>query len=336
MCVCVCVCVCVFTDVCRGRGERYVYTLYTVHVHTQTSIFCTGKDNSLDDSNGVTHAVVLKLVEGLEMKGHHLYCDNYYSSPSLFSCLQQLGFGACGTVRCNRQRMPLEISSAKLQKGEVVTSVVQEGMTALKWRDKRQVTMLSTIHDTTMVTKRRRSRLAPGGVEEVQKPLMIDRYNMYMGGVDKADQLLAYYGFAHRTVKWWRRAFFHLLDNAIVNAYILYRISTQAGRKLDHKHFRIELAKQLLGSTPSPAPHHFSALHPQARLTERHFPEKIPPCSSGRASQPVCVVCSNKKGRGKKTTTYRCKQCLFPMCVVPCFELYHTKVDPARHLEEVM
>lgn len=34
-------------------------------------------------------------------------------------------------------------------------------MQALKLRDKRYVTMLSTIHDTSMVTKRRRSRLAP-------------------------------------------------------------------------------------------------------------------------------------------------------------------------------
>jgi len=68
-----------------------------------------------------------------------------------------------------------------------------------------------------------------------------------MGGVDKGDQLMSYYGFSHRTVKWWRRAFFHLFENAIVNAYILYRLSTQPGHMLDHKQFRIELAKQLLG-----------------------------------------------------------------------------------------
>ena len=298
----------------------------------------TGKDDSLDDSNGVTHGVVLKLLEGLENKGHHVYCDNYYTSPTLFSSLLQLGFGACGTVRLDGRRMPQAISDAKLNKGEVFSCEVETGMQALKWRDKRHVTMLSTIHDTSMVTKRRRSRLAPGGVQEIQKPLMIERYNMYMGGVDKADQLLSYYGFGHRTVKWWRRAFFHLFDNAIVNAYILYRISAQSGRKMDHKHFRIELAKGLLGSTPSPVHNPsrpLNTLPPQARLTERHFPEKVPPCLSGRASQPVCVVCSNKKGRGKKTTTYRCKQCKQPMCVVPCFELHHTKVDPVRNLEEV-
>ena len=43
---------------------------YDIHI-----LIITGKDNSLDESNGVTHAVVLKLVEGLENRGHHLYCQ---------------------------------------------------------------------------------------------------------------------------------------------------------------------------------------------------------------------------------------------------------------------
>ena len=126
-----------------------------------------------------------------------------------------------------------------------------------------------------------------------------------------------------------------MLENAIVNAYILYRLSVQDGRKLDHKQFRIELAKQLLGNADSHTdpPNHFNVLPPPAQLTERHFLEKVQPCTSGRPSQHACVVCSNKKGRGRKTT-YQCKQCKLPMCIVP-FELYHTKVDPIRHLEQV-
>ena len=47
-----------------------------------------------------------------------------------------------------------------------------------------------------------------------------------MGEVDEADQLISYYGFSHRTVKWWRRVLFHLLDVAVVNTYIIYCQST--------------------------------------------------------------------------------------------------------------
>ena len=76
------------TSICAIYKYKQTFTTVTSH---------TGKDDSLDSSNGVTHGVVLKLVEGLENKGHHLYCDKYYTSPVLFS-LCTLGFGACGTV----------------------------------------------------------------------------------------------------------------------------------------------------------------------------------------------------------------------------------------------
>jgi hypothetical protein len=126
-------------------------------------------------------------------------------------------------------------------------------MMALKRMDKRQVNMLSMIHDDSMVSKLRRSRHAPGGRKDIRKPSVIEEYNkyMYMGGVDKGDQLLSYYGFTHRTVKWWRRAFFHLLDVAIVKAYILYTISLHTGRRLNHEHFCIDLVKELLANTSS-------------------------------------------------------------------------------------
>ena len=49
--------------------------------------------------------------------------------------------------------------------GEIHTERSSEGLMSLKWRDKRVVTMLSTFHDDTTVNKRRRTRLASGGVK---------------------------------------------------------------------------------------------------------------------------------------------------------------------------
>ena len=98
--------------------------------------------------------------------------------------------------------MPKEVITAKLKKGEVKSAEVEKGMLALKWMDKQQVNMLSTIQDGSMMSKRRRTQHVPGGIEEVQTPVMVEQYNTYMGGVDKSDQLLSYYGFRHRTVKW--------------------------------------------------------------------------------------------------------------------------------------
>ena len=79
--------------------------------------------------------------------------------------------------------------------------------------------MLSTVHDDSFVTKKRRSRTATDGQEDILKPLVVEEYNRHMAGVDTGDQLQSYYGFSHRTVKWWRWLFFHLIDLAIVNDY---------------------------------------------------------------------------------------------------------------------
>ena len=97
-----------------------------------------------------------------------------------------------------------------------------------KYENKQLISMISSIHNDEIISKRRRTRLVTGGREEIRKPVMIDEYNKYMGGVDKSDQLLSYYGLKHRTVKWWKRAAFHLIDLAIINAYLLYKMSIQS------------------------------------------------------------------------------------------------------------
>ena len=298
---------------------------------------------TLSTTNGLTYAVVLKLLEGLENKGHHLYCDNYYSSPTLFTDLRRLGFGACGTVRLNRRGLPEAIKSqSRMNKGDV-QSVTENGLLSMKWMDKRAVTMISTIHEDSMVSTPRRSRFADHGREVVQKPQCVVEYNHNMGGVDLSDQMVTYYSFSHRTVKWWRRVFFHLIDTTTVNAYTLYTESTQSSRKLTHINFRIELAKGLLQQagveiealSGDDSAGQCEVVPPPLRLTGKHFPEKVPSTASGRPGQLECVVCSNKRGRGKVTSTYRCKTCKKALCVVPCFELYHTCTDPTRHIQTI-
>ena len=90
------------------------------------------------------------------------------------------------------------------------------------------------------------SRGRAGGNQEAYGGRGIQHlHGTYMGGVDKSDQLLSYYGFSHRMVKWWKRAAFHSLDMAVVNAYIVYKTFAHL-KKLTHEQFRIELAKEML------------------------------------------------------------------------------------------
>ena len=96
---------------------------------------------------------------------------------------------------------------------------------------------------------------------------MIEDYNKNMGGVDRSDQLVLSYGYPHRLVsttyyafylftlhynrslKWWKRVFFHLLDLSLVNANILYNKSS--AKQMHQLEFRLAVATSLLeGHTP--------------------------------------------------------------------------------------
>ena len=142
-------------------------------------------------ATGLAHDVVMELVrdDRLEGKGYIVVTDNYYTSPALFRDLMERGFGAVGTARKDRRGIPPQIRTAVLRKGEVMSSR-DDGVLALKWKDKRDVTMLSTYHDDRMITKSRRSRAAAGGVEEILKPQVVEDYNKNMGGVDKSELVL--------------------------------------------------------------------------------------------------------------------------------------------------
>lgn len=50
----------------------------------------------------------------------------------------------------------------------------------------------------------------------------IHNRNLYKGGVDVSDQMIALYEFDRRIYKWWKRILFHLFDVAIVNSYLIY------------------------------------------------------------------------------------------------------------------
>ena len=95
--------------------------------------------------------------------------DNYYISLLLFVDMKLKGLGACGTTHVDRKRIPLEWKSkAKgkgqtgekrkgLKKGEVRTKNLENGVLGLQWKDKWLITILSRVHDSSMVKKTRRT-----------------------------------------------------------------------------------------------------------------------------------------------------------------------------------
>ena len=119
------------------------------------------------------------------------------SSPTLFSSLWDVSIGACGTLHCNHVGVPTSIKNPPTKISLVKK---RENFLFLKWKDKREVTLLTSLHDDTTIMKRWRTSSVVGVYEEIVKPQAIERYNKYMAGVDKLEQYLSYYNFNRCTM----------------------------------------------------------------------------------------------------------------------------------------
>ena len=106
---------------------------------------------------GISGSIVMTLLEPYLDQGHNLFVDNWYTSVGLFETLFERSTGACGTVRKNRVNLPdLE---EKIGEGQQIYKHTNN-LSVLKWNDKKEVMMLSTIHEPQMkYTERHNSRI---------------------------------------------------------------------------------------------------------------------------------------------------------------------------------
>jgi hypothetical protein len=99
----------------------------------------------LDQSLGKSGSVVMPFIKPYLNKGHSLFIDSWYTTPLLFQKRHELKTGAGGTVR----KTPLgSVKLEKLAKGDIDHN---KTLMALKWQDRREVIMLSTLHKPRIV-----------------------------------------------------------------------------------------------------------------------------------------------------------------------------------------
>ncbi|XP_046994019.1 piggyBac transposable element-derived protein 4-like [Schistocerca americana] len=129
-------------------------------------------------------------------KGHTVYMDRFYTSPKVIDFLWSKDTLGVGTVMLNRKEMPKSLKKVVLKKGEM-TFRHRPHMMACKWKDTWDVAVLSSKHGATRsdVTVR-----AKGGHIKKFKPDAVLDYNMNKTGVDRRDQLVAYYPFKKKII----------------------------------------------------------------------------------------------------------------------------------------
>ena len=205
--------------------------------------------NSLTKALG--HRVVMDLKQPFLGKGHKLFVDKFYTSVPLFLELLDNGTYATGTVVANHKYLPegLKAERNQLQIGSY-RFATSEKMTACIWRDRRDVLMLTTMHNMSVTTVLKR----PKGERDKRPlscPTCIADYNQHMGGVDLRDQQLSYYSLTQRrTLKWWKKVFWHLIDITVVNSWIIFRSNNPESSIDTQLKYRIELCRQFVVVQP--------------------------------------------------------------------------------------
>ena len=138
-------------------------------------------------TKGYKRRVVFSLMDDLLGKGRQLCCDNWYNSVGLAKKLLERKTDLIGTLRRNRRGIPTQVKKRRLKRGQLYYQQNKNGILTLKWKDKRDLLMISTCHD--------------GEVSQSNKPVVVEDYNKLMGYVDQSDQMASYTPFVRRTTK---------------------------------------------------------------------------------------------------------------------------------------
>jgi hypothetical protein len=227
--------------------------------------------------------------------------------------------------------MPPDISSKKMKRGEYQTWS-SNNILAIKWKDNKDVHLLSSKHERVNIIAMGKLRRKRGQEpqEEIRKPKPVLDYQDGMKGVDLQDQVMALFLIMRRTVKGYRKLFFYLLDICVFNSFVVY--CTFAKRKKQYTDFRVAVTTQLLENVQLPdykVRGQPSSSATPLRLQEKywaHFPTHIPSTEKKKNPSKRCFVCSKQKKK-RSETTWQCKKCQTPLHLPDCFDVYHTKTS---------
>ncbi|KAJ8891293.1 hypothetical protein PR048_010809 [Dryococelus australis] len=114
----------------------------------------TGKMGNLVERD-LGGRVVKTLCQSLENKGYEVYLDNYFTSVGL---MQKKTY-ACGTVGKNRKNLPKDLKTDKqLHRRESDWKETPEGITYMKWMDRKRIYFLSNFYDAEENSTARRKK----------------------------------------------------------------------------------------------------------------------------------------------------------------------------------
>ena len=290
---------------CRFEGVADAHSGIICHMSV-----CREKGAACDED------VTTKLLDSFREKNHRVYMNRRYASPDLFKTLLAHNIFCVGTVSKDSKNLPEQFNTAKLARGERVAKVAN-GILAVKWRDCGDVLMLSTVHKDDVVKVAQRQKHPTHPREAQRKPSMVADYNVHKTGVDKYDQLAAYYPFNSKHMKLWKKLFFQIFQMGVIHAHKFFLLANSK-QKMSLKTFMMVIGNELSATSGNARCRSLSsnACGPKCLRPGDHFPKRS---SKGKRR---CAYCKSLGVRHE--TSWCCYECDVSLCVA-CFKPYHTR-----------
>ena len=206
--------------------------------------------------------VVLQLSEPFLDKGHVIYCDRFFSHLDLAAYLRSRKTGMVGTTSATsllrdidylvKHMHPLTWAYKWFQhdadfkfhnKGIVQDMRAKESVSLIVWMDKKYRTedkkvvfitnCLPNIPQSAdqFQEKNIRDGQHKYSRQPVPSPPIVKAYNNRMGGVDRHDRLVGHHSIPLSSKRGYVKVFFHLLDSAVVNSWILFKTAQKSKGK---------------------------------------------------------------------------------------------------------
>lgn len=332
-----------FRQYIKSKKARYgikFYVLTTSDGYVLNIKMYTGAEDA-DSTVRKTDKLVLRLMRPYVLRGHNLYMDNFYNSVTLSEKLIDLQTHSNGTLRKSRKDNPKDVTGKKLNKGQHVWA--RKGRVYVSaWKDKREVCMITTLDHPELIEVTNRFG------KKKTKPIEVHRYNQKMAGIDRADQMVSYYSSPRKTIRWYKKVLFHLLDTAVWNSFYIFKNYVKKNTKYEFIKYREELIRKLIGLNeekgvdlvqkshkhnsrrfvvqPDPVPQTQpeEASASPSTSNHGHWPTRMMPSSASKKKFAFlsCKQCSKSKIR--RDTSYYCKGCDKSPALCPsCFEDWH-------------
>lgn len=209
---------CGFRCYMRNKPDKYGLLLITLNDATTSylvnAIPRLGKNTVRAKKDETIPQVLLRQVtEPIHGINRNVTCDNLYTAIPLFEQMKGEPFNITmtGTIRKNKREIPLEMKVAEDNPPSSKFCHSDSGLTMVSFtpRKNKVLLLVSSFMDSEEI--------------EENKPKIIHHYNATKGGTDSFDQLCKNNTVVRRSLRWPMRVFWGMLDQAVVNARVLWR-----------------------------------------------------------------------------------------------------------------